>query len=122
MMLQVLGGVNLPCGWYCIRGQLPSTGGQDHTPTHTHTYNYVHNAALLQIILKELGGAGGVRGLKDAPAPGAGTTHLVAKSASYPQAMMDGDTGSVYTKLAYGVISDSDLSKEDCKPHGHDCK
>jgi hypothetical protein len=22
-----IGGVNLPCGWYRIRGQLPSTGG-----------------------------------------------------------------------------------------------
>ena len=31
MMLQALGGVNLPCGWYHVRGQLPSTGGQDHT-------------------------------------------------------------------------------------------
>jgi hypothetical protein len=25
-------GVNSPCSWYRIRGQLPSTGGQDHTP------------------------------------------------------------------------------------------
>jgi hypothetical protein len=38
MTLQVLGGVNLPCGWYPIRGQLPSTGGREHTHTHTHTY------------------------------------------------------------------------------------
>ncbi len=29
------GGVNLPCGWYCVRGQPPSTRGQDHTHTHT---------------------------------------------------------------------------------------
>jgi hypothetical protein len=29
------GGVNLPCGWYRIRGQLPSTGGRDHTHSHT---------------------------------------------------------------------------------------
>jgi hypothetical protein len=27
MTLQVLGGVNLPCGWYRVRGQPPSTGG-----------------------------------------------------------------------------------------------
>ncbi len=32
------GGVNLPCGWYRVRGQLHSTGGQDHTHTHTHTH------------------------------------------------------------------------------------
>jgi hypothetical protein len=30
------GGVNSPCGWYCVRGQLPSTGGREHTHTHTH--------------------------------------------------------------------------------------
>jgi hypothetical protein len=34
--LQALGGVNSPCGWYRVRGQLPSTGGQEHTHTHTH--------------------------------------------------------------------------------------
>ncbi len=34
MTLQALGGVNLPCGWYPIRGQLSSTGGQEHTHTH----------------------------------------------------------------------------------------
>ncbi len=28
------GGVNSPCGWYRVRGQLPSTGGQEHTHTH----------------------------------------------------------------------------------------
>jgi hypothetical protein len=31
MTLQALGGVNLPCSWYRVRGQLPSTGGQEHT-------------------------------------------------------------------------------------------
>ncbi len=31
MTLQALRGVNLPCSWYRIRGQLPSTGGQEHT-------------------------------------------------------------------------------------------
>ncbi len=30
------GGVNSPCGWYPVRGQLPSTGSQDHTHPHTH--------------------------------------------------------------------------------------
>jgi hypothetical protein len=30
MTLQALGGVNLPCGWYHVRGQLPSTGGREH--------------------------------------------------------------------------------------------
>jgi hypothetical protein len=34
MTLQALGGVNSPCGWYRVRGQLPSTGGWEHTHTH----------------------------------------------------------------------------------------
>ncbi len=34
MMLQALGGVNSPCGWYRLRGQLPSTGGREHTCTY----------------------------------------------------------------------------------------
>ncbi len=34
MMLQALVGVNSPCGWYRVRGQLPSTGGREHTHTH----------------------------------------------------------------------------------------
>jgi hypothetical protein len=37
MMSQALGGVNSPCSWYRVRGQLPSTGGRDHTHTHMHT-------------------------------------------------------------------------------------
>jgi hypothetical protein len=48
-----------------------------------YTYNHVHNTTLLQIILKELVGANGIRVLKDALAPGTGTTHLVTKSVSY---------------------------------------
>ncbi len=32
--VQALGGVNSPCGWYRVRGQLPSTGGREHTHTH----------------------------------------------------------------------------------------
>jgi hypothetical protein len=40
-----------------------------------YTYNHVHNAALLQIILKELAGTNDVRVLKDAPALGTGTVH-----------------------------------------------
>ncbi len=35
MTLQALGGLNLPCGWYRIRGQLPSTRGREDTHTHT---------------------------------------------------------------------------------------
>jgi hypothetical protein len=38
-----------------------------------YTYNHVHNATLLQDIMKELAGADGVRKLKDTPAPGTGT-------------------------------------------------
>ncbi len=34
MTLQALGGVNSPCDWYRVRGQPPSTGGQEHTHTH----------------------------------------------------------------------------------------
>jgi hypothetical protein len=81
-----------------------------------YTYNHVHDATLLQIILKELVGAHGVRFLKDALVPGTGTAHLVAELFSYLQAMMGEDTDSAYTKLAYGVSSNSDSSKEECKP------
>ncbi len=87
-----------------------------------YTYNHMHNSTLLQFILKELAGADGVRVLKDAPAPGTGTAHLVAKSVSYLQAMMDEDTNSAYTELAYGVSSDSNLSECECKPRAHEHK
>jgi hypothetical protein len=40
-----------------------------------YTYNHAHDATLLQTILTELAGANGVRALKDAPAPNAGTAH-----------------------------------------------
>ncbi len=72
---------------------------------------------MLHFILKELAGADSVRVLKDAPALGTGTAHLVAESVSYLQAMMGEDTNSAYTKLVYGVSSDSDLSNEEHKPH-----
>jgi hypothetical protein len=52
------------------------------------TYNHMHDAALLQIILKELAGADGVRVLKDTLALGTGTTHSVAKLVSYLQGIM----------------------------------
>jgi hypothetical protein len=93
-----------------------------HTICKKHTYNHVHNAALLQIIFKELAGAHGVQVLKDAPAPGTGTVHSVAKLVSYLQAMMEEDTDSAYTQLAYGVNSNSDSSEEECKLRGCDCK
>ncbi len=35
-----IGGVNLPCGWYRIRGQLPSTGGWQHTHS---DYQFIHS-------------------------------------------------------------------------------
>ncbi len=81
-----------------------------------YTYNHVHNATLLQFILKELVVADDVRVIKDAPAPGTGTAHLVAESVSYLQAMMDEDTGSAHTESAYGVSSNSNSSEEECKP------
>jgi hypothetical protein len=43
-----------------------------------YTYNHVHDATLLQDIMKELAGADGVRELKDMPAPDTGTAHSVA--------------------------------------------
>jgi hypothetical protein len=77
-----------------------------------YTYNHVHDAASLQVILKELSGADGVRELKDAPAPSAGAAHSVTEAVTYLQAMMDGDTDSEYTESAYGVNTDSDSSEE----------
>jgi hypothetical protein len=84
-----------------------------------YTYNHVHYATLLQFILKELVGADSIRVFKDAPALGTGTAHLVAKSVSYLQAMMGEDTVSAYTQLVYGISSNSDSSKEECKPGAH---
>ncbi len=46
-------------------------------------YNHVHDATLLQFILKELAGTDGKKVLKDAPTLGTGTAHLVNKSVSY---------------------------------------
>jgi hypothetical protein len=86
------------------------------------TCNHAHNVALLQIILKELVGADRVQVLKDALAPGAGIAHLVADLVSYLQAMMDGDTDSMYAKLVFGMNSDSNLSEEERKQRRRDCK
>jgi hypothetical protein len=93
-----------------------------HTIYKKYTYNHVHDMASLQIILKELAGVNDVRLLKDAPAPGAGTTHLVAKSVPHLKAMMKEDTNSAYTELAFGMNSDSDSSEEERKPRGCNCK
>jgi hypothetical protein len=87
-----------------------------------YTYNHVYNAALLQIILKEMVGADSMRILKDALASGAGTAHSVAKLVSYLQAMMGEDTNSAYTKLVYSVNSDSNSSEGERKPRGRNCK
>jgi hypothetical protein len=83
-----------------------------------YTYNHVHDATLLQDIMKELAGADGVRELKDTPAPGTGTVHSVADSVSYLQAMMDANTDTDYSESAYAATSDSNLSKEMHKPRG----
>jgi hypothetical protein len=83
-----------------------------------YTYNHVHDATLLQDIMKELPEADGVCKLKDAPAPGTGTVHSVADSVSYMQAMMDADTYTDYSELAYAATSDSNSSKETRKPCG----
>jgi hypothetical protein len=87
-----------------------------------YTYNHVHDATLLQFIIKELAGADGIRVLKDALAPGTGTVHLVAESVSYLQAMMGKDTNSVYTESAYGVSSNSNTAKEERKPRAREHK
>jgi hypothetical protein len=85
-------------------------------------YNHVHDATLLQFILKVLAGANGIWVLKDAPAPSTGTVHLVVESVSYLQAMMGEDTDSAYTELVYGVSFDSNSSREERKPRVHECK
>jgi hypothetical protein len=79
-------------------------------------YNHVHDATLLQDIMKELAGADGVRELKDVPVPGTGTAHLVADSVSYLSAMMDADTDTDYSESAYAATSDSKSYKETRKP------
>ncbi len=68
------------------------------------------------------GGCVGVQVLKDAPGPGTGTAHSVAKLASYLQAMMGEDTDLAYTKLTYGRSSNSGLSEEECMPRARTCK
>ncbi len=80
-----------------------------------YTYNHVHDGTSLQTILTELAGANGVRALKDAPAPNAGTAHSVADSVSFQNTMMNGNTNSEYTKSAYGASSDSGSSEEQRK-------
>jgi hypothetical protein len=83
-----------------------------------YTYNHVHDATLLQDIMKELAGMDGVRKLKDAPAPGTGTAHSVANLVSYLSAMMDADTDTDYSKSAYAATSESKSYKETHKPRG----
>jgi hypothetical protein len=66
----------------------------------------------------ELAGANGVRVLKDAPAPSAGTAHTLANSVSFLHSMMDGgDTNLEYTESGYGATATSELSEEVRKPH-----
>jgi hypothetical protein len=75
-------------------------------------YNHVHDATLLQDIMKELAGADGVHELKDAPAAGTGTVHSVANLVSYLSAMMDADTDTNYSESAYAATSDSKSYKK----------
>jgi hypothetical protein len=82
----------------------------------------MHNGTLLQIILKELVGANGVRVLKDTPAPGAGTAHLVAELVSYLQAMMGEYTNFACTKSADSASFDSNSSKDEHKLRARNCK
>ena len=88
-----------------------------------YAYNHVHDASSLQTILTELAGADGVRALRDAPAPNAGTTHSVANSVSFLNSMMlNSDTDSEYTESAYGASSDSGSSEEKRKSRGRELK
>jgi hypothetical protein len=87
-----------------------------------YTYNHVHDATLLQDIMKKLAGADRMHKLKDASAPGTGTAHSVADSVSYLQAMMDADMDTDYSESAYAAMSDSNSSKEMRKPYGGNCK
>jgi hypothetical protein len=81
-----------------------------------YAYNHVHDVASLQTILTELAGADGVRTLRDAPAPNAGTAHSVANLLSFLNSMMpNSDTNSEYTESAYGASSDSGSSEEQRK-------
>ncbi len=85
-----------------------------------YTYNHVHDATLLQDIMKELAGADGVHELKDVPAPGTGTTHSVADSVSYLSEMMDADTDTNYSESAYAATSNSESYKETRKLRGRE--
>jgi len=81
-----------------------------------YAYNHVHDATSLQTILTELEGADGMRALRDAPAPNAGTAHSVTNSVSFLNFMMlNSDTDSEYTESAYGASSDSGSSEEQRK-------
>jgi hypothetical protein len=77
-----------------------------------YTYNHVHDATSLQTILTKLAGANGVRALKDAPAPNAGTAHSFANSVSFLNSMMNIDSKSDYTESAYNASSDSGSLEE----------
>jgi hypothetical protein len=81
-------------------------------------YNHVHDATLLQDIMKELAGADGVRELKDRPAAGTGTAHSVANLVSYLSAMMHADTDTDYSESSYTATSNSKSYKEMRKPRG----
>jgi hypothetical protein len=83
-------------------------------------HNHVHDATLLQDIMKELAGADGVHKLKDVPAPGTGTAHSVANLVSYLSAMMDADTDTDYLESTYAATSNSKSYKETCKPRGRE--
>ncbi len=93
-----------------------------HTICKKYTYKHMHDATSLRVILMELVGENGVRVLKDAPTPSTGAVHSIADSVSYLHAMMDGDFNSAYTKLVYGVGTDSNLSEEEGKPCECNCK
>jgi hypothetical protein len=87
-----------------------------HTICKKYAYNHLHDATSLQTILTELVGADGVRTLRDAPAPNAGTAHSVANLVSFLNSMMlNSDNDLEYTESVYGASSGSGSSEEQCK-------
>jgi hypothetical protein len=64
----------------------------------------------------ELAGADGLKALRDAPAPNAGTAQLVTDLVSFLNSMMlNSNTNSEYTESEHDVSSDNGSSEERCK-------
>ena len=118
LVLTLLANINISTkSEYCHKFRLAI-----HAINKKYTYNHMHNATSLQIILPELAGANEVRVLNDAPTPSARTVHSVANSVSFLHSMTDReDTNLEYTKSVHGATFTSELLEEERKPRGHNC-